>query len=89
MARPNYPDLVALKKIEGSITVPLVPAGGTEDAVIEVEDKYFIVGVPEVVANVGEAILINGGKNKFAVRVSNPATAAQDIVVNYTVYVIS
>ena len=87
----NYPDLVALKKINGSYTVAGVAAGGSSDATISLDESYFIVGVPKVSTNTADAsvILINGGKNSFDVRVSNSGTAAADIVVDYEVYVIS
>jgi len=85
------PDLPSLKKITGSQTVSSVDAGASKDATVTLSSNYVIVGVPEVSTDTENAdvVLISGGKNSFKVRATNNAGSAQDIVVDYTVYVIA
>ena len=88
--RPNYPDLIALEKITGSYTISSVDPGGTKDATIQLDSKYFIVGMPKVSTSTTgcSVILINGGKNEFTVRASNGTSTATDVVVDYEAYAI-
>ena len=90
MSRINYPDLIALEKKTGSYTISAVPAGGSKDATIELDDRYFIVGVPKVSTSTANCsvILINGGKNEFTVRASNSGASDTDVSVDYEVYVV-
>ena len=86
----NYPDLVGLQAITGSITITAVSAGGDKDGTVTLDSNYFIVGVPDVSTATSDAsvILINGGKNSFDVRASNAGGSEASIVVDYTVYAI-
>ena len=90
MSKVNYPDLVALEKITGSYTISTVPAGGSKDATIQLDSKYFIIGVPKVSTSTADCsvIVINGGKSSFGVRASNSGGSDTDVVVDYEVYAI-
>lgn len=84
------PDLPNLKKIAGSATASSVAAGGSAKVTITLDSIYVIVGVPEVSTSTtnAEVELVNGGKNEFTVKAINNGAAAQDIAIDYEVYVI-
>lgn len=86
----GVPSIPGLEKLPGSVTVTGVAAGGTAEATITLSSRYIIVGVPEVSTPTANATveLINGGKNKFTVRVTNSDAVAKDVQVDYVVYVV-
>ena len=86
-----YPQLVNVKKVTGNYTASSVGAGASVDATITLSSKYLIVGVPKITLQTAnaDAVLINGGKNSFDVRLTNNDAAAQDITIDYEVYVIT
>lgn len=87
-----FPDLVGLKKITGSYTESALGAGATVRRTITLDSNVLIVGVPAVSTSTANAdvVLVSGGSNgySFVVDITNNGAAAQDVVVDYTVYVI-
>jgi len=84
------PDLPSYKIITGSATASSVPASGSSDVTITLDDAYIIVGMPNVSTGTpdAEVIVVNGGRNSFVVRATNNSSAAQDIAISYSVGVI-
>lgn len=85
-----YPDLVALRKVRGSITIAGVAAGATVTQTITLKETYLIIGMPKVSTPTADCTvkLVNGGKNEFTVEATNGGAAAVDIVVEYETYVL-
>ena len=85
------PDIVSMEKITGSVTAVGVAAGGSAKQTITISGNRIIIGCPKVstpTAN-AEVEVVNGGKNEFTVKAINLDTVnAQDIVINYEVYVL-
>lgn len=87
---PIYPDVVALTKVTGSVTVTSVPASSYKKQTVTMSTRYQIVGMPEVSTSTSnaEAEVVSGGKNSFVVKAVNTDIADQDIDIDYTVYVL-
>ena len=87
-----YPDVVALRKVRGSVTIASIDAGASVTRTVTLDDTYLIVGVPKVETENAEVELevVNGGKNEFTFRAinTNGSSAQSDVVVNYEVYVL-
>lgn len=83
------PDIVSLEKKTGSVTVTAVPAGGSSKQTVTISGSYIIVGAPKVstATTNAEVELVNGGKNEFTVKAINNGASAQDVAVDYEVYV--
>ena len=87
-----YPDLVGLKKVTGSATASNVAAGGSSDVTVTLDSDKLIIGIPYVSTSTAnaEVIIVNGGSggNSFVVRATNNGASAQNIAIDYTVYVV-
>ena len=85
-----FPDLVALRKLTGTITITGVDAGGSKRAKITLPHNYLVIGMPRVSTETtdAEVEVVNGGGNEFEVKAINNGASAQDVVINYEVYVL-